>query len=73
MGSLYHQNQWQERPIEPFCAESGERRFYDGTYVYGIWDLHPASPGHALLIPKRHVASWFDKFGMSHPPKEIVL
>lgn len=44
----------------PFCAESGERRFYDGTYVYGIWDLHPASPGHALLIPKRHVASWFD-------------
>ena len=44
----------------PFCAAPGERRFYDGTYVYGIWDSHPASPGHALLIPKRHVATWFE-------------
>lgn len=26
----------------------------------GIWDRFPVSPGHALLITKRHVASWFD-------------
>ena len=44
----------------PFCTATGDRHFYDGTYVYGIWDLHPVSPGHALLIPKRHVATWFE-------------
>jgi diadenosine tetraphosphate (Ap4A) HIT family hydrolase len=28
--------------------------------VLGIWDRYPISPGHALLIPKRHVATWFE-------------
>jgi len=44
----------------PFCRIPVEQRFYDGTLVFGIWDSHPASPGHALLIPKRHVTTWFD-------------
>lgn len=26
----------------------------------GIWDAFPVSPGHALLVPKRHVRSWFE-------------
>ncbi|MGH3639614.1 MAG: hypothetical protein ACRDUX_11380 [Mycobacterium sp.] len=29
--------------------------FHVGHLVLGIWDAHPVSPGHALLIPKRHV------------------
>jgi mutator protein MutT len=44
----------------PFCRIPLEQRFYDGNYVFGIWDSHPASPGHALLIPKRHAPTWFD-------------
>lgn len=28
--------------------------------VFAIFDAHPASPGHALIIPRRAVASWFD-------------
>jgi len=44
----------------PFCSVPREQRFYDGPLVFGIWDSHPASPGHALLIPKRHVPTWFD-------------
>jgi diadenosine tetraphosphate (Ap4A) HIT family hydrolase len=44
----------------PFCRISADERFYDGPLVFGIWDSHPVSPGHALLIPKRHVASLFD-------------
>lgn len=47
-------------PNCPFCHIPAEQRFYDGTLVFGIWDSHPASPGHALLIPKRHVPTWFD-------------
>ena len=44
----------------PFCRVPREQRFYDGPFVFGIWDSHPASPGHALLIPKRHAPTWFD-------------
>lgn len=25
-----------------------------------MWDAFPVSAGHALLIPMRHVATWFD-------------
>lgn len=44
----------------PFCAPEPERIFHRGTLVYGLWDGYPASAGHALLIPFRHVATWFD-------------
>ena len=39
----------------PFCFETHEKQFYEGKLVRGIWDSFPVSPGHALLIPKRHV------------------
>ena len=26
----------------------------------GLWDAYPVTPGHALLIPTRHVNTWFD-------------
>jgi superfamily II DNA or RNA helicase/diadenosine tetraphosphate (Ap4A) HIT family hydrolase/HKD family nuclease len=44
----------------PFCAPAAELVFLDGPVVYGLWDRFPVSPGHALLIPRRHVATWFD-------------
>ncbi len=28
--------------------------------MVGVWDGFPLSPGHALLIPRRHIESWFD-------------
>lgn len=43
-----------------FCAVEPERVFHRGRLVLGIWDGFPVSPGHALLIPKRHVSGWFD-------------
>ncbi len=47
-------------PPCPFCAIDSLRVFYTGQVVVGIWDAYPVSAGHALLLPKRHVASWFD-------------
>jgi superfamily II DNA or RNA helicase/HKD family nuclease/diadenosine tetraphosphate (Ap4A) HIT family hydrolase len=44
----------------PFCAIDAARVFYSGNLVRGIWDAEPVSRGHALLITKRHVASWFE-------------
>ena len=43
-----------------FCNPPAERIFYRDDLVIGLWDGFPVSPGHALLIPKRHAATWFD-------------
>jgi len=44
----------------PFCSPDTYRVFYRDSLVIGLWDGFPVSPGHALLIPIRHVATWFD-------------
>lgn len=33
--------------------------FENGSFI-GIFDTHPVNPGHALVIPRRHVLSIFD-------------
>ena len=47
-------------PDCPFCFPPAERLFHTGKLVLGLWDGYPVSDGHALLVPKRHVATWFD-------------
>lgn len=44
----------------PFCTPSADRVFYRDSLVIGLWDGFPVTPGHALLVPVRHVASWFE-------------
>ena len=44
----------------PFCPPPDERVFHRGDLVTGLWDGFPVSPGHALLVPVRHVDTWFD-------------
>ena len=44
----------------PFCNFEADRCFFASDLVFGLWDAYPVSPGHALLIPRRHVASWFE-------------
>lgn len=44
----------------PFCRPAVDRLFHLGDGVLGLWDGYPVSPGHALLVPKRHIAGWFD-------------
>ena len=43
-----------------FCTPPADRIFYRDDLVYGLWDGYPVSPGHALLIPHRHIPTWFD-------------
>src|SRR5262245_35092565 len=47
-------------PNCPFCFPDKARVFHEGDLVLGIWDAYPVSEGHALLVLRRHVASWFD-------------
>src|SRR5450755_3248249 len=44
----------------PFCNLPPERIIFGDDIVFALWDGYPVSPGHALLIPKRHVATWFE-------------
>jgi diadenosine tetraphosphate (Ap4A) HIT family hydrolase len=44
----------------PFCTIPEDRIFFHDALVLGLWDAYPVSPGHALLVPRRHVATWFD-------------
>ncbi len=44
----------------PFCHLDEARIFYNSRLVKGIWASFPLNPGHALLIPHRHIARWFD-------------
>lgn len=45
----------------PFCAPEGERELLtESASAYAILDKFPVSPGHTLIIPKQHLASYFD-------------
>jgi superfamily II DNA or RNA helicase/diadenosine tetraphosphate (Ap4A) HIT family hydrolase/HKD family nuclease len=45
----------------PFCDPDASRIFYDEDPAFlCLWDGFPVSPGHALVIPRRHVATWFE-------------
>ena len=47
-------------PSCPFCSPASDRIFWQDALTFGLWDGFPVSDGHALLVPRRHVASWFD-------------
>jgi diadenosine tetraphosphate (Ap4A) HIT family hydrolase len=44
----------------PFCRLEDERIVASDDLTVTIRDLFPASPGHSLVLPRRHVASFFD-------------
>lgn len=44
----------------PFCTLPPERIVQENDYANWIFDGFPVSPGHSLIIPKRHVASFFE-------------
>jgi superfamily II DNA or RNA helicase/diadenosine tetraphosphate (Ap4A) HIT family hydrolase len=44
----------------PFCSPNAESIFRAGRKTLGLWDKFPVSKGHALLVTKRHVATWFE-------------
>ena len=44
----------------PLCCAAPDRTFHEGRLIRGLWDGFPVSPGHALLVPRRHVATWFE-------------
>ncbi|RQD82137.1 MAG: HIT family protein [Methanocalculus sp. MSAO_Arc2] len=44
----------------PFCDPALSEIVLANDLAYARFDLYPVSPGHLLLIPFRHVASFFE-------------
>lgn len=44
----------------PFCTLPPERIVAQNRCGAWIYDGYPVSPGHSLIIPKRHVGSFFE-------------
>ena len=57
---LYNQFHRIEHPECPFCNPEAERELLaESATAYAILDKFPVNEGHALIIPKRHVADYF--------------
>lgn len=44
----------------PFCTLDQSRMVATNKHGMVLRDLYPVSEGHTLVIPRRHIASWFD-------------
>lgn len=42
----------------PFCHPGAA--ILENGLAFALLDMSPVTPGHLLLIPRRHVADWFD-------------
>ena len=43
----------------PFCALPRERIIAANELALAVRDAYPVTPGHTLIITRRHVESWF--------------
>jgi predicted SprT family Zn-dependent metalloprotease len=44
----------------PFCFPAGDRIAFEDRLTRALWDAFPVSEGHLLIVPRRHVPTWFD-------------
>jgi diadenosine tetraphosphate (Ap4A) HIT family hydrolase len=52
--------------ICPFCNLDSSQIILSNTYAVVINDGFPISPGHSLIIPKRHIQSFFEATNEEH-------
>ncbi len=73
----------QHEPDCYFCEVSAGRAdplIFENRSFVGVFDTHPVNPGHALIIPRRHVVSLFeldemeqsDYFHAIHGVRQVV-
>jgi diadenosine tetraphosphate (Ap4A) HIT family hydrolase len=44
----------------PFCTLDQSRVFEENDRAVAVLDAFPVTPGHSLIIPKRHIVSFFE-------------
>ena len=60
-------------PICPFCTLPASRIKAENESAVLIRDAFPVSPGHSLVIPKRHVGSYFDTTEVERMAMQALL
>ncbi|WP_110113035.1 HIT family protein [Bacillus sp. CGMCC 1.16541] len=43
-----------------FCGFPTEKRLLENEYAFAFYDVYPVQKGHLLIVPKKHIASYFD-------------
>jgi diadenosine tetraphosphate (Ap4A) HIT family hydrolase len=50
-----------EQPLScPFCSPDPEHIIIQNAVALALHDAFPVTPGHTLVVPRRHVADYFD-------------
>ncbi len=44
----------------PFCNPAPARLVGQTALAVALRDGYPVNPGHTLVVPRRHIASWFE-------------
>jgi len=44
----------------PFCKPDDSSIIFENDAVIALRDAFPVSIGHSLIVPKRHIESWFE-------------
>ena len=76
---LYQYNHFNKLPRKegetcPFCKLSRKVEIICETATcVAFYDGYPVSPGHALIIPKRHVANYFDLTNHEREAMNVML
>jgi diadenosine tetraphosphate (Ap4A) HIT family hydrolase len=50
-------------PVCPFCNTETSKIIVANEFAFAFYDNHPVTPGHTLIVPKRHIVSFFDVSG----------
>jgi diadenosine tetraphosphate (Ap4A) HIT family hydrolase len=58
-------------PDCPFCSLPQSRILHDGSWTLTFRDAFPVSLGHTLIVPKRHVQSFFEL--EEHEVNELMI
>ena len=43
-----------------FCDIPDDKKLIENELAFCILDIHPLTPGHSLIVPKRHFTDYFD-------------
>jgi galactose-1-phosphate uridylyltransferase len=53
-------NDMLRKPDCPFCSLDPDRTVMGNELAVALYDRFPVSPGHCLIVTRRHVASFFE-------------
>ena len=58
----------------PFCHLPNDRILFENNLAIAFRDAFPVAEGHLLVIPKRHIGSWFElKYDERESCHELIL